>query len=113
MTNQEIILTESLKLMEEGVLKGSGIKGVIEDENGEEHEIELPEEIHTFNAWKERGYNVKKGEKSKIKFAIWKYTVKKKEYTNKYGEQDETEEGKCFMKMSAFFTSEQVERAKA
>lgn len=113
MTNQEIILGESIKLMKEGVLKGSGIKATIEEDNGESREIELPEEIHTFNGWKERGYSVKKGEKSKIKFAIWKYTTKKIEVENKNGEKEETEKSNMFLKMSAFFTAEQVELLKA
>ena len=38
----------------------------------------IKEEIHTFERWKALGYSVKKGAKSEIKFAIWKYTDGKK-----------------------------------
>lgn len=60
MTNAQIILNESFNLMEKGVLKGSGTYGVMIDENGKERKVEFPEDIHTFNGWKERGYSVKK-----------------------------------------------------
>ena len=53
------------------------------------------------------GYQVKKGEKSNIKFTIWKYTKgKKKDMT----EEEAQQKGYCFMKLSAFFTDEQVEK---
>lgn len=105
MTNNEIIFNERVNLMEQGLLKGSGTWAKVEKVNGEVVEIELPEEIHTFQAWKERGYAVKKGEKSQIKFSIWKCTTKK--------DEDGNEEKKMFMKLSAFFTASQVEPLKA
>ena len=108
MTNATIILNESLRLMEEGVLKGSGQFVEIENEDGTKSTMELPEEIHTFNGWKARGYSVKKGEKSGIKFPNWKHTAKKVE--NENGEEDE--ETHMFMKLSAFFTAAQVEKSK-
>lgn len=113
MTNEAIILNQSLKLMEQGVLKGSGNFADIVDENGETKTIELPEEIHTFNGWKERGFSVKKGEKSKIKFAIWKHTSKEKAEEEKTGNPlEDAPISNMFMKMSAFFTLAQVERAR-
>lgn len=54
MTNETIIMNESFKLMESGILSGSGRYGIMTDENGNEKKVELPEEIHTFAAWKER-----------------------------------------------------------
>lgn len=111
-TNKEIIFNESLKLMESGILKGSGEFVKVKYDDGNENIIELPEEIHTFAKWKELGYSVKKGEKSKIKFEIWKYTAKKHEIQNRDGSTDEIETGHCFLKMSAFFTAEQVEKIK-
>lgn len=93
MTNGEIILRESIKLMEKGELKGIKF--------GEEI---MPEPIHTYAKWKELGRQVKKGEKSKIKFCIWKYVSKK----NKDGENDD----KMFMKLSSFFKYEQTEPIK-
>ena len=48
MTNAEIIMKESIRLMKSGELKGSGTRAKVEIE-GKIEEIELPEEIHTFN----------------------------------------------------------------
>lgn len=106
MTNQAIIFDESFRLMKAGILKGSGEFINIEDDEGNVSQIELPEPIHTFNGWKERGYQVKKGEKSKIKFPIWKHTSKT--VTKDDGEQGESTN--MFMKLSAFFTMDQVEK---
>ena len=120
MTNEMIILTESLRLMEEGTLNGSGQYGEIETAEGT-MTIELPEAIHTFNGWKSRGYQVKKGEKSSIKFPIWKHTTKILKTDTGNAELDKAnamvnEQGgktNMFMKMSAFFTAAQVEPIKA
>lgn len=120
MTNEMIILTESLRLMEEGALKGSGQFGTMETELGTV-EIELPEAIHTFQRWKELGYSVKKGEKSSIKFPIWKHTVKMLKTDTDNAELNKAnamvnEQGgqtNMFMKTAAFFTFAQVEPIKA
>jgi antirestriction protein ArdC len=71
----------------------------------------ITEEIHTFERWKELGFSVKKGERSTIKFPIWKYGKKKIE-EDEDGKSVESK-GYCFMKMSAFFTEKQVEPMKA
>lgn len=104
MTNAMIIMNESIRLMEEGILKGSGEFVTVENEDGTEKTLELPEPIHTFNGWKERGYKVKKGEHSKIKFSIWKHSTRKIEKDGK-----EEERSNMFQKVSAFFTFDQVE----
>lgn len=97
MTNAKIIQKESERLVEQGILK------MVKTKEG----IELPEVIHTFQAWKSLGFQVKKGEKSKIKFPIWKHTTKKVEVD---GEEKET--SNIFLKVSAFFTYGQVEPIK-
>ena len=107
MTNNEIIFAERLKLMEKGILKGTGECILTKDKLGNEKEIEIPAEIHTFKGWKERGYIVKKGEKSNIKISIWKHTVVKNKSDDK---EIDIEEEKMFKKISAFFTDEQVEK---
>ena len=107
MTNNEIIFSERLKLMEKGILKGTGEYILTRDKLGNEKEIEIPAEIHTFKGWKERGYIVKKGERSNIKISIWKHTVVKNKSDD---EEKEIEEDKMFKKISAFFTEEQVEK---
>ena len=120
MTNEQIILNNSLSLMEQGILKGSGHFAQIETEEGTKT-IELPEEIHTFQGWKTLGYSVKKGEKSSIKFPIWKHTTKMLKTDTGNAELDKmnqqiNEQGgqtNMFMKMSAWFTAAQVEPMKA
>lgn len=120
MTNEMIILNESLEAMKQGLLKGTGEFVKIVNDDGSELEVELPEEIHTFNGWKERGFQVKKGEKSKIKFSIWKHTRKMlntdtgNEENNKMNEEINKQGGQTnmFMKTSAFFTFDQVEPVK-
>lgn len=104
MTNAQIIFNASLTLMEEGILKGSGIMATITDENGEQKQIELPETIHTFAAWKSLGYIVKKGQKAKAAFTIWKYAESKKQ------NDEEEAAGRMFMKTAHFFTADQVEK---
>ena len=119
MTNEMIILHESIRLMNEGTLKGSGQYGTIETDLGPV-EIELPEPIHTFQKWKSLGYQVKKGEKSSIKFPIWKHTVKMLKTDTDNAELNKmnamvNEQGgqtNMFMKVSAFFTFAQVEPIK-
>ena len=107
MTNAMIILNESVKLMEEGVLAGTGEFITIEDADGTKRELEMPEVIHTFNMWKHLGYKVKKGEKSIAKFPIWKHNSKSvvDEATG-----EEEEKTSMFMKTAAFFKFSQVEK---
>lgn len=119
MTNATIILNESIRLMEDGKLNGSGQFAEIETENGKQT-IELPEAIHTFNGWKARGYSVKKGEKSSIKFPIWKHTTKMLNTNTGNAAIDTMNaninaqggEQRMFMKTAAFFTFAQVEPSK-
>lgn len=105
MTNNMIILWESVALMEQGKIGGSGIKTKVQDKNGNDVEVELPEQIHTFKAWKELGYVVKKGEHAVASFPIWKHTSKK--IKNDKGEEEDAEN--MFMKTAHFFTRAQVE----
>lgn len=105
MNNKMIILIESIKLMEAGVLASTGEKIVVEDENGKK-ELEVPEAIHTYQAWKSLGFQVKSGQKAIAKFPIWKYTSKKAK--NEDGE--EVEKGKMYLKTSAFFSRSQVDK---
>lgn len=110
MTNATIIMNESLKLMEAGLLKGSGVYGNITTADGTTKRIELPEEIHTFSAWKELGYAVKKGEKSRIKINIWKYTQREKPVDELTGNPlEDAPITNMIMKTAAFFTFAQVE----
>lgn len=109
MTNAMIILNESVKLMEEGIISGSGRFVTIVNAEGNEVQLEQPEAIHTYATWKSLGYQVKKGEKSVAKFPIWKYVSK----MIKNEEDADEEAGHCILKMSAFFKASQVEKLEA
>lgn len=96
MTNAQIILKESESLVEQGILGMVNVMGA-----------PMPEPIHTFQAWKELGYKVKKGEKAIAKFPIWKHSSKTEvdEAT-----KEEKQKTSMFMKTAAFFKKSQVER---
>lgn len=66
--------------------------------------------LHTYATWKKLGYQVKKGEKSQHKIPVWKPSTKKVEVENEDGTKEEKPNGRYFIKTSAFFTQEQVER---
>lgn len=63
--------------------------------------------LHTYAQWKKLGYQVKKREKSKHRISVWKRSTKKVE--NEEGEKEEVDNGRYFLKESAFFTQDQVE----
>lgn len=108
MTNEAIILNESIRLMNEGLLNGSGHFVEIEEADGTKKTMELPETIHTFARWKTLGFVVRKGAKSRIKFPIWKHTSK-----TINTEDGETKEiNQMFMREAAWFTFDQVEPIK-
>ena len=90
MTNAQIISLATAEFVENGALKL--VDGI-------------PEEIHTYEGWKERGFGVRKGEKSDIRITIWKHRTKK--VKDKDGE--ETEKSSMFLKESAFFRRSQVD----
>ena len=108
MTNQMIILLQQVELQKEGILKFTGRKiKVLNQLTAEIEEIDEIQPIHTYAGWKSLGYQVKKGEKAIAKFPVWTYSVKKSEVN---GEEKQT--SKMYMKTSAFFTDEQVEKIK-
>ena len=107
MTNADIIFTNSQELMKAGIIGKTGrtFTAKVINEDGEEEEVvvEEAEPIHTYNGWKERGYQVQKGEKAIAQFMIWKHVTKKAKVE---GEDDET---KMFMKKASWFKLSQVE----
>lgn len=107
MTNAMIILMESVKLMDQGILAGTGETMIVEDPNGNKKELDIPEVIHTYARWKELGYQVQKGQKAIAQFPVWKYTSKK---ANDETEEQTQENGHCFLKKSSFFKMSQVEK---
>lgn len=105
MTNEMIIFNERLNLMKAGKLGTTGRFLIVEDEKGK-RQIREPEEIHTFQKWKELGFSVRKGEHAITKIMIWKY----KEEAKEKNEDEDKEEKIAFMKQAFFFSPEQVER---
>ena len=112
MTNTTIILNESFRLMKAGILSGSGRFVLLDGENGPE-KVELPEDIHTFAAWKARGYIVKKGEHAIACFPVWKYSGRRND--SEEGDTDgETENsGRCYLRKAFFFKMSQVKKITA
>lgn len=115
MTNSQIVLIESVKLMEAGVIGTTGRIINVVDATGNEIQIAEPEAIHTFATWKAMGYKVKKGSKAVAQFGIWKYRPGKKEVEMTNVETGETEKqevdnSKMFMKNASWFSASQVEK---
>ena len=102
MTNAQIIMEQQILLAADGILR--------EDEDGE------IQPIQTYQAGKKLGYQVKKGEKAVAKFAVWKYMTSKKKEEEAETEADANEDekpkrkGRMYLKVSAFFTDDQVEK---
>lgn len=90
--------------MQEGRIKGTGRYITVEDENGDEIQIEEPEEIHTYAGWKVLNRQVKKGEKSIATMNIWKHTTRRQAT-----EAGEEEQEKMFLTKASFFTEGQTE----
>lgn len=67
--------------------------------------------LHTFAEWKRMGFQVKKGEKARLKVDIWKKSNKAvAKATMPDGTEETIESGRFYKKLSHFFTFEQVER---
>lgn len=111
MTNSEIILSNRVFLMEQGVIKATEEMMEYSDEKGK-RKINVPEEIHTFQTWKSSGYQVKRGEHAIAKFPIWKYRQGKQQEKELEEGQEQVKSGRCFMKMAFFFTFDQVQPIK-
>ena len=78
MTNEQIIFSNRLQLMNSGVIGTTGRNIVIEDSEGRKTLTKEPEEIHTYMEWKRRGYTVRHGEKCISRLPIWKSIPLKK-----------------------------------
>lgn len=60
MTNAQIIFNESLRLMEEGKIGTTGKQITVVNADGTKETINVPLPIHTYAAWKQLGFQVKK-----------------------------------------------------
>lgn len=102
MTNVEIIFNESVKLMNDKHISGSGVVGYSPDGK----KMELPETIHTPATWRQLGFAVKKGQKAVSEFPIWKRG------NEPVDEFDDIRDGKfdyeLMLKQVSWFTKDQV-----
>lgn len=107
MTNEMIIMVETQKLAKEGKLKYTGRTFKALNAGGEEVDVPEVEPIHTVNGWNERGYYIKPGHHSNIKFPIWFWGKNKKRAD--VSEEEAHERGDCYMRTASWFTFDQVE----
>lgn len=108
MTNEQILMVETQKLAQAGILKYTGRTFKALNIAGEEVEIKEVEPIHTLKIWNILGYRVRKGQHAKAKFPIWFWKNKKK-----VGEEEDSnahEGGDCYMRTASWFTFDQVEK---
>jgi len=114
MTNNQIIANASQELAENGIINYTGRTFKITLKDGSVEEYKETEPIHTYQIWKAKGYQVKRGEKSIATIRIWKYAQKTgtMEAKNDKGEtvEVETDDSRMFMKDAYFFKSSQVEK---
>lgn len=99
MTNEQIVMIERINAMKNGKIGTTG--RMLTTEKGEQ--IPEPEELHTFQAWKELGYSVKKGEHATVTTKLWKKRTKK-------DDEDEKEyDGNFYLCKAFLFSPKQVE----
>ena len=103
-TNAMIIFNAQQQLLEAGKIKPTGRMLKVETAEGTQL-IPEAEEIHTFQHWKELGFQVRRGEHAIADFSIWKYTTRAKGKT----EEEAQEKGFCFMKRAFWFSASQVD----
>lgn len=75
-----------------------------------ENGIPTEKPLFTYAVWKSMGYQVKKGEASRHRVSMWKYTQHKQKADMGEQEVSQRQNGKCFMKTVCLFEFEQVER---
>lgn len=111
MTNAQIIFNAQQELAEEGKIAYTGKTFKAVDGAGQEIELKETEPIHTYRAWKELGYQVRKGQKAVAKITIWKHSGPKVETIPQEDgrEAQVIDKGRMFMKTAAFFAESQVE----
>lgn len=111
MTNAQIIFNAEQALAEQGKIAYTGKTFKAVDGEGKEIELKETEQIHTYRAWQEQGYQVKKGEKAVAKIMIWKHTGAKMEtIPQEDGKEAQViDKGRMFMKLASFFSASQVE----
>lgn len=75
-----------------------------------ENNIPMDKPLFTYAVWKSMGYQVKRGEASRHRVQLWKYTPGKKTTDAEAQEAPQGKGNRCFMKTMCLFEAEQVER---
>ena len=109
MKNEEIILKERFRLMEEGLLGSTGRFLKIETADGE-REVPEPLPIHTYAGWLDLGYRVCRGQHAIADFPVWKMRPAGKRKDKKTG-AEVSYDAKMLMVKAFFFSPDQVEKA--
>ena len=110
MTNEQIIENAKQRLLKEGLLKPTGRIRTARLDDGSEIQIPEAEEMHTYKAWKARGYYVRKGEKAITRLSIWKHIPKTETIPLQDGTLKEIDASKMFLQTAFFFSQSQVDR---
>ena len=96
MTNQEIVAHEAI------------VNKIYTQEQIESMALTMQDfGLHTYGEWRKAGYQVRKGEKARIKTYLWKKTNKKT--VNKETGKEE-KESKFYLCKTYLFTREQVDK---
>ena len=103
MTNEEIIMNERFRLMESGIIGTTGKTVTITDKNGPKKSLPEPEDIHTYSGWRERGFQVKRGEHAVTRIRIWKHIARKLK------DEDKEPKERMIATTACFFKNSQVE----
>lgn len=75
-----------------------------------ENGIPMEKPLFTYAVWKSMGYQVKKGEASRHRVQMWKFTPGKKTADTEAQEAPQGKGNRCFMKTVCLFEMSQVER---
>lgn len=102
MTNLQIITDEA-------IANGLFTKEEVEAIYTAGHELPL----HTYAGWKQRGYQVRRGEHARITTKLWQYNTKKQEVKTTDGNDEEIEIKNCYLVKSYLFTLDQVDKIEA
>lgn len=104
MTNEQYIFMESQKLAKEGKIKYTGRVFETELPDGSKQIVKETEAIHTYEHWKQLGFQVQRGQKAVAQLNIWKHVNGR--VNDETGSQ---EPSRMFMKKSSFFSASQVQ----
>lgn len=103
MTNNELVVAA---VIEHGLMTAEQVEAMAEGG--------LTPPFHTYNAWKDMGYQVRKGETALFKTPLWKYKARPTKKEQAALDSGELEPGSVrlgfYMAMSGIFSAEQVDK---